>query len=132
MEVNLSCILVSTSLWTICMAARSAPFWCRARKAFMCRMPQRCQRTDQWCLVLLKVTNAQFPDAIKTLKPVTQLYVSVDAPNPEAMESRTAIFPNDIYIYIWALISRPHRAAKCCLAEDTRPLGRMLPCIPKI
>ena len=26
------------------------------------------------------VTNAQFPDAIKALKPVTQLYVSVDAP----------------------------------------------------
>ncbi|KAH8091110.1 tRNA-4-demethylwyosine synthase [Aureococcus anophagefferens] len=27
------------------------------------------------------VTNAQFPEAIRTLRPVTQLYVSVDAPN---------------------------------------------------
>jgi len=33
------------------------------------------------------VTNAQFPDAIKNLKPVTQLYVSVDAPNREALKA---------------------------------------------
>ena len=32
------------------------------------------------------VTNAQFPDAIRTLRPVTQLYVSVDAPNRDALE----------------------------------------------
>jgi hypothetical protein len=32
------------------------------------------------------VTNAQFPDAIRTLRPITQLYVSVDAPNKEALE----------------------------------------------
>jgi tRNA wybutosine-synthesizing protein 1 len=32
------------------------------------------------------VTNAQFPDAIKSLKPVTQLYVSVDAPTKESLK----------------------------------------------
>ena len=32
------------------------------------------------------VTNAQFPDAIKSLRPVTQLYVSVDAPNKESLK----------------------------------------------
>ena len=32
------------------------------------------------------VTNAQFPDAIKNLKPVTQLYVSVDAPTKESLK----------------------------------------------
>mmetsp|Transcript_41899 Transcript_41899/g.98226 ORF Transcript_41899/g.98226 Transcript_41899/m.98226 type:complete len:673 (+) Transcript_41899:43-2061(+) len=33
------------------------------------------------------VTNAQFPDAIQNLDPVTQLYVSVDAPNREALKA---------------------------------------------
>ena len=32
------------------------------------------------------VTNAQFPEAIRTLRPVTQLYVSVDAPNKDDLE----------------------------------------------
>jgi len=32
------------------------------------------------------VTNAQFPEAIRTLRPVTQLYVSVDAPSSESLE----------------------------------------------
>lgn len=32
------------------------------------------------------VTNAQFPDAIRTLRPITQLYVSVDAPNKVDLE----------------------------------------------
>ena len=32
------------------------------------------------------VTNAQFPDAIRALKPVTQLYVSVDAPTKESLK----------------------------------------------
>ena len=32
------------------------------------------------------VTNAQFPDAIRSLRPVTQLYVSVDAPNKDDLE----------------------------------------------
>lgn len=32
------------------------------------------------------VTNAQFPDAIKSLDPVTQLYVSVDASSKEALK----------------------------------------------
>jgi tRNA wybutosine-synthesizing protein 1 len=33
------------------------------------------------------VTNAQFPDAIRALRPVTQLYVSVDAATPEALKA---------------------------------------------
>merc|ERR1740117_1448707 len=33
------------------------------------------------------VTNAQFPDAIRTLEPVTMLYVSVDAANPAALKA---------------------------------------------
>ena len=32
------------------------------------------------------VTNAQFPEAIRSLRPVTQLYVSVDAPNKDDLE----------------------------------------------
>lgn len=32
------------------------------------------------------VTNAQFPDAMRHLVPVTQLYVSIDAPNKEALK----------------------------------------------
>ncbi len=37
-------------------------------------------------ITILRVTNCQFPEAIKTLKPVTQLYVSVDAPNKAALK----------------------------------------------
>ena len=33
------------------------------------------------------VTNAQHPDAIETLVPVTQLYVSVDAPTPASLDA---------------------------------------------
>uniref|UniRef100_A0A6G1SCN2 S-adenosyl-L-methionine-dependent tRNA 4-demethylwyosine synthase TYW1 n=1 Tax=Aceria tosichella TaxID=561515 RepID=A0A6G1SCN2_9ACAR len=32
------------------------------------------------------VTNAQFPEAMRTLVPVTQLYVSIDAPNKETLK----------------------------------------------
>jgi len=32
------------------------------------------------------VTNAQFPDAMRHLVPVTQLYVSIDAPNKQALK----------------------------------------------
>jgi tRNA wybutosine-synthesizing protein 1 len=33
------------------------------------------------------VTNAQFPDAITDLPPITQLYVSVDAATPETLKA---------------------------------------------
>lgn len=33
------------------------------------------------------VTNAQFPDAISALVPITQLYCSVDAATPEALKA---------------------------------------------
>lgn len=32
------------------------------------------------------VTNAQYPEAIKTLHPITQLYISLDAPNKELLK----------------------------------------------
>jgi tRNA wybutosine-synthesizing protein 1 len=32
------------------------------------------------------VTNAQFPDKIRALEPVTQLYVSIDAATPETLK----------------------------------------------
>lgn len=32
------------------------------------------------------VTNAQYPEAIKKLKPITQLYISLDAPNPNLLK----------------------------------------------
>jgi len=33
------------------------------------------------------VTNAQFPDAIRALKPVTQLYISIDAATPDTLKA---------------------------------------------
>jgi len=33
------------------------------------------------------VTNAQFPDEMETLVPVTQLYISIDAPTPEELKA---------------------------------------------
>ena len=33
------------------------------------------------------VTNAQFPDQMDTLRPCTQLYISVDAPTPEELKA---------------------------------------------
>ena len=38
------------------------------------------------------VTNAQFPEAIRTLRPVTQLYVSVDAPNKDDLDCFYILF----------------------------------------
>jgi len=41
------------------------------------------------------VTNAQYPEQIKNLKPVTQLYVSLDAPNKEILkEVDKPLFPD--------------------------------------
>lgn len=33
------------------------------------------------------MTNGQHPQAIESLNPITQLYVSVDAPTPESLEA---------------------------------------------
>lgn len=40
---------------------------------------------NRWISTYL-VTNGQHPAAIETLRPITQLYVSVDAPTPETLE----------------------------------------------
>ena len=38
------------------------------------------------CISTFIVTNAQYPDAIKNLIPITQLYISLDAPNKELLK----------------------------------------------
>jgi len=43
------------------------------------------------------VTNGQYPEAIKTLKPVTQLYVSVDAPNKSLLKKIDVPLFDDYY-----------------------------------
>ena len=41
------------------------------------------------------VTNAQYPEQIRDLKPITQLYISIDAPNKELMkEIDKPLFPD--------------------------------------
>jgi len=41
------------------------------------------------------VTNAQYPEQIKSLKPITQLYISLDAPNKEILkEVDKPLFPD--------------------------------------
>ena len=43
------------------------------------------------------VTNAQFPEAIQNLQPVTQMYVSVDAASPEALKKIDRPLFNDYW-----------------------------------
>ncbi len=73
------------------------------------------------------VTNAQFPDAIRTLRPVTQLYVSVDAPNKDDLEEVdscveikfTASTPSTRHLLDGVAMSVPHRST-----EPARPRHR--------
>ncbi|PNG62008.1 tRNA wybutosine-synthesizing protein 1, partial [Tetrabaena socialis] len=44
------------------------------------------------------VTNAQFPDRIKQLRPVTQLYVSVDAATPESLKLPAPLVHRDLVL----------------------------------
>lgn len=82
------------------------------------------------------VTNAQFPDALRALRPVTQLYLSIDAPTKEQLQvrrpparprraSRTSRAP--------AYAARVHRG-RCRLQAVDRPIfedfwERFLECI---
>ncbi|KAE8654008.1 S-adenosyl-L-methionine-dependent tRNA 4-demethylwyosine synthase [Hibiscus syriacus] len=43
--------------------------------------------SPQHCALSLVVTNAQVPEKIKTLKPITQLYVSVDAATKDSLKA---------------------------------------------
>ena len=50
------------------------------------------------------VTNAQFPDAMKMLKPVTQLYVSIDASTKEELKKIDRPLHKDFwerYVLFW-------------------------------
>ena len=50
------------------------------------------------------VTNAQFPDAMKMLKPVTQLYVSIDASTKEELKKIDRPLHKDFwerYVLVW-------------------------------
>ncbi len=50
------------------------------------RINELCKKFHSQGISTFIVTNSQFPDAIKTLIPITQLYCSVDAPTPELLK----------------------------------------------
>lgn len=52
------------------------------------------------------VTNAQFPDRIRHLVPITQLYVSVDAATRDTLKARFLTFA----------VTRKQKCALCCWA----------------
>ena len=54
--------------------------WHRSNQALACLL---CYRQISSFLV----TNAQFPDQIKALPPVTQMYLSIDAATPESLKA---------------------------------------------
>ena len=59
------------------------------------------------------VTNAQFPEAIKTLSPVTQLYVSVDAATPESLKKTDRPLFSDFWNrYIESFKAIRHKAQR--------------------
>ncbi len=51
------------------------------------RFNELCQKFHQQHISTFVVTNAQYPEAIKNLKTVTQLYLSMDAPNKEILRT---------------------------------------------
>lgn len=50
------------------------------------RINELIARFDKESISTFMVTNAQYPEAIKNLRPVTQLYLSVDAPTKELLK----------------------------------------------
>jgi tRNA wybutosine-synthesizing protein 1 len=51
------------------------------------RMNELIDKFDEKGISTFLVTNAQYPEAIKNLKPVTQLYISLDAPVKNLLEN---------------------------------------------
>jgi tRNA wybutosine-synthesizing protein 1 len=51
------------------------------------RINELCNELHRRRISTFLVTNAQFPDAIRNLVPITQLYVSVDAPTKEELKA---------------------------------------------
>ncbi|MBU2476667.1 4-demethylwyosine synthase TYW1 [Candidatus Micrarchaeota archaeon] len=64
------------------------------------------------------VTNGQYPEAIKKLKPVTQLYLSMDAPNKELMKKIDVPLFNDYW-------SRFNNSLKAIAKKKTRTCVRI-------
>ncbi|MDP2665878.1 MAG: 4-demethylwyosine synthase TYW1 [Candidatus Diapherotrites archaeon] len=50
------------------------------------RINELCEKFHQRNISTFIVTNAQYPEAIRQLKTVTQLYLSLDAPNPDILK----------------------------------------------
>ncbi len=50
------------------------------------RMNELLDKFNKQGISTFLVTNAQYPEAIRDLKPVTQLYISLDAPNKELLK----------------------------------------------
>ena len=62
------------------------------------------------------VTNAQYPEAIKNLKEITQLYISVDAPNKEILkELDKPLFKNYWERLLKSLDYMKEKKARTCL-----------------
>lgn len=64
------------------------------------------------------VTNGQHPEAIAALRPVTQLYVSVDAPTPESLEA----VDRPLFADAW---SRLRRSLRCLRDKGQRTVARL-------
>ena len=64
------------------------------------------------------VTNGQHPDAIESLRPITQLYVSVDAPTPESLEA----IDRPLFRDAW---DRLRRSLRCLKDKGQRTVARL-------
>lgn len=59
------------------------------------KINQLCQKFHQKGISTFLVTNAQYPEAIRNLHTITQLYLSLDAPNEKILkELDVPLFPN--------------------------------------
>ena len=64
------------------------------------------------------VTNGQHPDAIDNLRPITQLYVSVDASTPETLEE----IDRPLFKDAW---ERLRKSLKCLKNKGQRTVARL-------
>ena len=82
------------------------------------------------------VTNAQFPDAIKNLPAITQLYVSVDAATPETLKAIDRPLFGDYWVSVDArpfhhFFGFPHPLASCGATCQTAFAPVMGSCLPR-
>jgi len=64
------------------------------------------------------VTNGQHPEAIESIRPITQLYVSVDAPTPESLDA----IDRPLFKDAW---ERLRRSLKCLKEKGQRTVARL-------